>query len=324
MVDELNLRRVYAEICRGYSVESWKGDILYIKHLCHFDQVDIDLYREELFSTAKNKGIKTEKERLDWLEEKNLWNKSRESDLAMQKNYIDNLEKTKNKMFLKSQIDQIATTLTEARIKLRKDSNEKEDLIGLTCERLADQKIQFYYIYLSCFKDKALQNRLFTLEDLDQLDDDESIEIMKVYINSIQRFRMFNLKKISLASYFTNYFYICGENIASFFNKPIAELSSYQVTLLSYAIYYKNLLTTNRVPDDIREDPDKLEEFINKNKNVAEALSRVKSQGGRVGMVGATKEDMESLGMRNSTEEMQNIAKKEFNNSLDAAKDGIS
>lgn len=326
----LNLRRVYADICRGYSVESWGREgganrgPLYLKHLSHFDQVDLDLYYDESFDGARRRGVKTQEERLKWLEIKGLWSRGNEDALAQQKSYVDNLERTKSKMFLKSQIRDIDNSLVEARGKLYADLLRKDQLIGLTCEKVADQRIQFYYVHLSCFKDRGLTERMFTLDDINQWYDDESVDIINAYVESINRYSQPSLKKIALAPYFTNYFHICGDNVATFFNKPIAELSMYQINLLSYAIYYKSILANNQVPDEMRENPDRLEEFVNKSRNVKEALSKVKSEGGRVGLVGATKEDLEALNMRDSTDEIRSLASKGYSNTLDAARGGIS
>ncbi len=321
MIDALNLRRVYAEIIRGYSTESWDGQTIYLKHLCHFDQVDIDLYYEEALARAKERGIPTEAANVKWLEEQGLWVRKDESALTMQKSYVENLEKTKNKMFLKVQIDDMQRQINSGREELYKMMVRKVGLIGLTCEQVAEQKIQLYYVYLSAFRDAKMTERVFSMDQINQLDEDESNALMDLYISSSRRFGHDALRKIAVSGYFTNYFYVCGENIASFFNRPIAELSMHQINLLSYALYYKRILSTNNVPDEMRDNPDKLEEYVMKTANFKEATAKAGQTGNRVGLVGATQADFDALNLKNSSDVMHNAAQKQYTNAMDAAKD---
>lgn len=321
MIDSaLNLRRIYAEICRGYSIESWRGENVYIKHLNNFDQVDIDIFYEKAYSDAKNRGLKTREERLKWLSDKGIWTRKDISALDMQRAFVENMKKTRSKMFLKSQIELLDKQIAEANQKLWTDIQKQEEMIGPTCEKSADQKIQFYYIYLSCFKDSGLTKYLFSKEEIDDLDDKESNELLSFYIKIVERFNQQALRKISVSNYFTNYFYICGDNIYSFFNKPISELSVYQINLLSYAIYFKSILTQNSVPEDIREDPDKLEDYVKKSKNFKDAVDRA-GDGERVGIVGGTEDDFKALNIKNDTDTMREIAAKNYTDSRDAARD---
>ncbi len=166
-----------------------------------------------------------------------------------------------------------------------------------------------------------MTDRAFTLDQIHQLDEEEADAIMSMYIRSSNRFAANALRQIAVSPYFTNYFYICGENIASFFNRPIAELSIHQVNLLSYAMYYKHILQNNQVPNDMRENPDKLEEYITKTANFKEATAKAGQTGNRVGIVGATQADFDALNLKNSSDIMHNAAKKQYTNAIDAAKD---
>lgn len=321
MADDLNLRRTYADICRGYSTELWRDRTLYIKHLVHYDQVDIDVYYEEALMAAKARGFKTRDERLKWLSDRKLWVRKDDSDLAMQSAYVQNLEKTKGKMFLKSQIDQIGVTLAEAQEKLWADTVRRDNLIGLTSERVAEQRVQFHYIYMACYQDPDLKRRAFTLDQIKELDDEESDSLISFYIKTIRRMDTDIVRKLALAPYFTNHFYLCGDNLHTFFARPIAELSNYQVNLLSYGSYYKNLLSANKVPDELRSDPDKLEEYINKTKNFERVVNNVAGDTGRVGIVGATTEDFKALGIADGTKTMNEAAERGYTNATDAARE---
>ena len=54
------------------------------------------------------------------------------------------------------------------------------------------------------------------------------------------------MKLIAICPFFINNFYLCGENSADFFRKPIVELSTFQVSLLSSGRYYKSLMNNSK------------------------------------------------------------------------------
>jgi hypothetical protein len=101
----------------------------------------------------------------------------------------------------------------------------------------------------------------------------------------------------------------------------MCDLTNYQVNLLSYGLYYKNILSQNKVPDDISNNPDKIEEYIKKTKNFKEAVDRTAGAGSRIGIVGATSEDFKALGIEDGSKMIQEAANKNYTNSIDAAKE---
>lgn len=318
-LDALNLRRTYADVCRGYSTDTWRGQPIYVKHLAHYDQVEIDLYYEEAFAAARARGIKTREERMKWLQDRALWVRKDESDLAMQREYVKNLEKTRSRQYLQAQINDLTRQLNEASDKLYTDTGRRERLIGLTAERRAEERIQSHYIYLSCYRDRALTTPFFSAAEVNQLDEDESDAIIALYVKVIGRLTDDIIKKIALAPHFTSHFYLCAEQPYHFFAKPMAELSRYQIDLLHYGIHYRNLLMENKVPRDLMDDPDKLEEFVNRSKSLQNAVAKAGGEG-RVGLVGATQADFDTMGLENSTKMMNEAASAEYKSGIEAAK----
>lgn len=295
-MEDLNIRKIFVDICNGYSVGQWNNYDIYIKHLSILETVELNDFYEKNIEIAQKNGIKKRQERLDWLNEKGLWGKVEEQELDKQKDYIDNLTKTKERLFISSQIKIHQKLLDEESAKLNKLLNKKESLIGSTAEKIADQKVQFYYMYISFYKEKLLNNRFFTKEYIDSLDDEESFNLLGFYIKIIEKFGNKNIEKIAISNFFTNSFYICGDNIKDFFGKPIYLLTNYQSNLLSYGLYFKNIISSNPdLPDNIKDDPEKIKDFIRKNRNLDQALKYTKP-GQRVGLVGASKQDIEDLG----------------------------
>lgn len=302
-MEDTALRNIYLEICNGYSKNNWKGSIVYIKHLSTLEAIELDCFYENKIEETKNKGIKTRQQKLEWLNEQKLWTKKDDQETSIQQEYVNNLIKTKEKLFIKNQIAQHQKMLDEEQIKLNNLINKRESLIGLTAETIADQRSQFNYVYSSFFRDIELKEKFFTINFIDNLDDEESLELLNFYIKTIEKFQVQNIEKIAISNYFTNSFYICGDNIKDFFGKPLYLLTNYQNHLVSLGQYFRNLLSSNSdLPEDVKGDPEKIKIFIQKAKNLQEALDKNKSETGRVGIVGATAQDFKELGIENNRE----------------------
>ena len=140
------------------------------------------------------------------------------------------------------------------------------------------------------------------------------MSLVATYNKNTKKFGSSNLKKISLSGFFTNLFYLCENNAYTFFGKPLVELTFYQVELFGYGRYYKSLMENSeaQVPDDVKEDPEKLVEWFESTKNAREVLDKSKGsekEGSATSLVGATKQDLKRLGLDNPNETI-NLAKK--------------
>jgi len=318
--DSALLRRIYTEVCRGYTQSVFNGQSVYIKHLSVFDQTDIDDYYKIVLDEIITRKIPTEEQRKAFLESKKLWTKKDDFDIQQEKNYLDNLRRTRAKAALKLQANQLDKQIEEANIKINKLIFKRDNLIGLTAEKVADQKTQYEYIRLSFYKDKDFKYPLFDKNDIYNLNEDECEQLLTKYIESVERFSHKNLKKISIQDFFTNYFYLCGDDIYNFFQKPIVNLTNYQVNLLHYGKYFKSILTNHEIPRDLLDDPDKIEDFVGRATNAKNVIEKASvSKGGRVGIVGATAEDFAALGVQDGTNEIRDIAKKEYKTGREGA-----
>lgn len=316
----LNLRRAFSDICRGYTTQTWEARAVYVKHLSHHDQIDIDLFHDEALNHALSRGIASEASRLKWLESKGFWTRKNQNELDNHRVFTENLAVTKTKMPVKSQRDEIGRQLDEAQAKLNEMGTKRSALIGLTAEHAASSKVQYEYIRLSLFKDKHCRKPLFDARDIAEMGDEESRRILIFYVNSLDAFGVANIKKIALAPFFTNYFYLCGEQHSSFFTRPVSELTFFQVNLLSYAVSYRNILSNQNVPEQVRDDPVKLEEYVNRSQAVREMSAKAPATGGRVGYVGAQQGDFDDWGMKNDTAQVQQMARGGVSDSMDAAR----
>lgn len=293
------LRLTFSDICRGYSLSKYKGSPLYIKHLTHHDQVDVEDYYNEMMVFAKKRGLKSEAEKLEWLEKTGLWTKKDESEVSNQKLYVDNLEKSKKNFPIKSQLEKHKELIKTEQFKFYQLNQKKAKLLDLTCELFANNRQNDYYVFLSIYKDKNLEERFLSREEFEELTDSELQELTDIYLSVSSRFNIRNIKIISISDFFLSYFYLCGDDITSFFKKPICEFTFNQLNLLSYAGYFKRILeSVSAVSADIKDDPDKLEEYYLMSQKAKEAIEKSGKEGGMSSFVGGTKDDYKALGLQ--------------------------
>ena len=300
-VPESVLKTVFADIVRGHSVvyDEEFGKI-YVKHLNSFDSSDIETAKERFYKKAQKMGVPTEAEQEKLLLEQELWSEEKEKRIAEQRVFVANLKRQKGKLYLKSQIEQLREHIKKSEQKLDEMEIEKIELMGQTCERFANKKVNEYYMYISVFADEELDERKFSATEFDELTDVELQSLINVYNNSTAKFDSGVIKKVALSPLFLNFFYLCDDNAVNFYGLPIIHLSFYQTEVFSYGLQFKNILsdTKNKPPEDIANDPDKLIEWADANKNAQEILEKTKDEEGSASsLVGATPEDLKHLGI---------------------------
>tara|TARA_Y100000593_G_scaffold72793_1_gene133740 strand:+ start:5550 stop:6572 length:1023 start_codon:yes stop_codon:yes gene_type:complete len=295
------LRIAYAEILRGCSsIELKEFGTIQLKHLTVFDTELIDEKRENNFTLAKKRGLPTQEEKLEELASENLWTKDQEKKIAELEDFISRLNETKSKMILKSESEKITKEIQDTEEKVKNMRQERDEMIGITCESFSEKKANDYYIYLSLFKDKEFSDPFFTEEEFDELNDEKLTYIIISFNKVSKRFSQINLKRIALSGFFLNNFYLCKENPFTFYGQPVVNLTFNQSDLFAYGRYFKSILSDlkSSPPPDVMEDPDKLLEQYHLEQNKEKILGDGASKSGTATtLVGATKEDMEALGL---------------------------
>ena len=305
-VPKEKLRSVYADIIRGYSYieHEHHGDI-FVKHLTIWDTEELDQEREKYINEAERKGLPDLKEKLELLEKEDLWSKEKQSKIDESEAFISRMTETKRKLLLKSEMKRMEEEIQKEKTKLEALKMEKSQLVGLTSELFADKKVNEYYIYLALYKDKDLQKPLLSYEQFDELSDSALSNLVVCYNGVSNRFKERNMKRVAISGFYLNNYYLCKDNPFIYYGKPITELTYHQSDLFSYGRYFKHVLQDIKVdpPADVMQDPDKLLEFYDIQKN-REKLDQGKERTGEAStIVGATKEDLEALGMAAKPEE---------------------
>ena len=312
-MEDASLKVIFSEILRGFTlVDSQSHGKIRIKHFTNFDSAELDIKNKLFLDKAINQGLPTRKDRIDYLLKENIWTEDKNKEILQSKSMLAGLKNSKSKVFLKVHIDNINEQMKKEQLKLAKLETEKEELIGFCAENYASRRINEFYMFNAILGPDG--DKLFKTDDFEDLEEDELVELIGIYNKSTHKFGSDNLKKISLSGFFTNLFYLCKDNAFTFFGKPLVQLTFYQIELFGYGRYYKSLMENSetKVPDDVKEDPEKLVEWFDSTKSARETLEKSKNagqDGSATSLVGATKEDLQRLGLDNPDETI-NLAKK--------------
>ena len=160
-MDLAGYRRVFRDIVEGRTDVLINDDKYYIKHLSALDQVDIDDVKDQYYQNALKRGIPKKQEVLDKLKEEGDWTDAEENEIKRQEAFIEQLQKNKTQLVLKTQIDQQNKTIQETRTKINKLQEKKKSLLGVNAEDYSDKRANDYYIIKSFYSDKDLKKRVF-------------------------------------------------------------------------------------------------------------------------------------------------------------------
>ena len=299
-MERQELKLVFSEIVEGYSLTRSElfGD-LKIKHINNYDSAKTDIKNNYYFEKAVSQGLPKREEKVEYLIKEKLWDPEKDKEADRLKEMLKGMNRTKSKLFLQAQIDAIKKDIADNEIKLSNILAEKESVIGFTAEEYANRRINEYYMHISVLDEEGKQ--LFGENEFDELEQDQVNDIMRVYEKNNRKFKAEILKKISLADFFTNIFYLCEDNVFNFYGKPVIDLTFYQIEIYSYGRYFKSIIQNSeeKIPDHIVEDPDKLIEWAESSKNVKEVLEKSSgdAESGASSIMGATKQDLAKAGI---------------------------
>lgn len=288
---------LFSDFINGYSFVKEKN--IYFKHPSNIDLSYGDNKYIELVSKAKSSGILTNSEKLEILKNEKIWDSDKDKKIIELKSELANLKQTKSKLFIAKQIKEISDRISEREKELNLLVIDKEELMGETAETYANKKANEYLILSLIFKDKNLQENLFTEEDVEELDFHELGEYFLYYSLTSKKYEQNNLKKIAVLPSMINSIFLVEDNPELFFGKTIMKLSIYQLDAYSKLKSYKSVLTKGNSfpPENLYEDFDQLvswydssgTSYTNPMKNQKEKANASTSY------IGATKDELEKI-----------------------------
>ena len=312
-LDKLKLKPLYTNILKGYTpCEAEDFGKFYIKHLNMDSSTDIDEAHQLHFERAKNEGLPTEKDQLEYLNKEELWTREQEGDLESKREMLKRLELSKGKVFLQTQIDYFTKEIEKGREELAQLVEKKSELLGFTAEAYANKKINEFYIYTTVHKDPLLKAPFFEKEEFDYINFENFQKLIAAYNENTKYFNSLNIKRVALSTFFLNYFYLCDDNPQVFFGVPVVDLTYHQVELFGYARHFKHMMTElkSKPPEEYYDDPDKLIEYVEAGKNADKMIEKSKKnekEHSAMSVVGATKQDLERMGLSAGNHEIGDV-----------------
>jgi hypothetical protein len=222
------------------------------------------------------------------------------------------LETRLSKTIIKKQKEKILASLAELRDGVREEESKRAKLLHDTCESFASAKSVDYMIWLSFYEDAEFNKKAWSKREFDELSRGDLNDLVLMYNSCMDRLSNEEMKKIAISSNFTNYFYLCADNVSEFFGKKILDLTFFQTMLASYGRLFKNIQENNSdIPESALSDPDAMMDFAkSKNSEGESAASKVRDSEGSYSRVGATTEDMIDAGVSaKGAKDLHDIAK---------------
>ena len=265
-------KKAFRDIKNGFSEIKVLENLFYLKHLSLEDQVDIDQIYDHYFDEAKNRGVPTNDETLKRLIEEKQWSTKQESLIKQEEDFIDNLNKQKKSLFLKSEIQRVNADIELGQKRLYDLKNTKASFFNRTAESYAEERVNDFYILKCLYKDKSLSKPAFEEDQFDNIDSETLTCIIKQYSEVYKNINDNTIQYLVLQDFF-NLYMPFAENPTEFFGKSVCELTYNQVKLLIYARFFKNVFQQNdKMPQEIRNDPDKIIDYVNANENAKKVV----------------------------------------------------
>jgi hypothetical protein len=313
-MDPDDIQKLYVRVCEGYDRVSIVGLDCFLKHHSYFDRVILKEKYKEGIRIAKSSGIKTESEYLDFYIDKGWWSTSKEDEIRTATHFIDTMKKSREKLILPSQKDQVSKSILEEQGRLDSILLEKKSIIPMTAEEYADKYYNRFYLHYSLFKDPEFKVFLADSDDyFVEIEDDAYNDVWSKVLGAVNFFKVDSLKYVAAGGFFQNLLVLIGKDmsIMDFYGKPVSNLTINQTDLFSYASGYRRAINnaTEQIPDYILSDPINLIDWCEGgNSSVAAARSLMdrtpnknKTKGERSGrissIVGASSSDYKKLGI---------------------------
>jgi hypothetical protein len=297
-LDVRHSRLTFSDIIRGFThLQETPFGPIYIKHLNNLDLADIEYWHNYFFEECVKNKIPTYAEKVEFLIKEDLWNKKKEEKLQEYKKLVIQYEINKSNEYLKSK----KNLWTAQSVGLKKDIKsleiEKNSLIGTTADTIASKKSNELHILKTFYKNVDFTIPLFTDEEFNLLEQEKVNLIYDIFNEYMNNFNPDNLKRISLSSFFLNMFHLAPESVMEFYGKSVIHLSFYQIDLMLFGRYFRGAMQEmgDKIPKDARDDPDKILEFVELNKNYNKIFPNEKESENE-SIIGATADDLKILG----------------------------
>ena len=312
MKDEFYISLV-GEAFDGYTEALIDDKHAYIKHVSLKDQRYLHKFYEKYKALALSKGLDAKEDRLAYVIKEGVWEEEDDQKIENLHFEIDNLKRTIKSIFLPSQQQAMEKTISERIEELSKLISEKAEVIGKTAEDYATSRSGDEILRFLLFKDDKLTKHLYTEEEFGELEAWEIARINLIQSDIGSRFSDMKIQEAVLRPFFSMYLSLC-ENVGAFYSKPVTSLSIYQLRVVLFGRMFFNIFQyTDDIPDDIRDDPERLMAFseAQRNKDSTSQRGGLRDDADVSVAFGATKSDIQTLGGDENVTSLAEEAKKQ-------------
>ena len=284
---------IVSEILQGVTVVDSSFGSLYFRHLSQAQQREA-ISESKLFEReALSKGLLSKEQSLREIIDQEMWSEENEQRIKNLNTDIENLKKINSQVFLPSKKKEIEKSLKEKQNTLFSMESEREELLGLTVEKYSNNKIQKNIVSKILFYDTEFKKSVF--DELYVNEAFKEVEIYKMQKDFFEKFDDTNISTAVLSDYFSMYLPFC-EDVLGVFGKPLRDLTSYQLKLISFGRYFLNIFknTTKEIPENVAKDPELLISFYQNQREDSKRRTSDSGDGGST-YFGATKEDIEAI-----------------------------
>jgi hypothetical protein len=301
----LNYEELFYEILSEYSLYKIDNFNIYFKHPSLAENFSINSKYKLFLDEAKQKGLITEKEKIEEAINGEWWTNKKESEIKILQKAKTNLQKTKLSLRFpveKAAIDREIKRVESILITLIKERNE---ILNYTAEDYANNRLVDEIIMLYTYKDSSLNNKFFNdFSDYYNIDEDFFDKLKKIFHVFQNKIGDLQIKLLAASGFVQNLVFIT-DKLESFWGKNLLECTKYQTDLLLYGKLYRNTIKSyaengSPIADNILEDPEKFLGWIeDQNKsNKKNSSKKLKSKNAVSSFVGATPEDLEKMGVK--------------------------
>ena len=279
----------------GYTEAVFKDRFVYVKHISIRDQRYLHKYYEKYRQIALQRGLESEEERMSYVLEEGIWEEKDDLQIESLEKEIENLKRTAKAIFLPSQQKSLQEQAEERAQELYQLKLKRKEVIGQTAEDYATSRSGDEILRFLIFKNKDLTEHLYSEEEFGELETWEVHRIHEIQKDVQERLTDSRIQEAVLRPFFSMYLSLC-EDAYGFYQKPITELTVYQLRVVLFGKMFYNIFQyTDDIPEHIKQDPEKLLAFSEVQRNRDSNSGGIKDDADASAVFGATAEDMKHL-----------------------------
>ena len=280
----------------GYTEAVFLDSPVYIKHVSITDQRYLHRHYEKYRQIALSRGLETEEQRRAYVLKEGIWEEKDDMKIQSLKFEAANLKKTIKSLFLPSQKETMQKDIDEKFKKIEELNLKKREVMGQTAEDYATKRSGDEILRYLLFKDKELTQHLYSDDEFGELEVWEIVQLSMLQADIQDRLSDSRIQEAVLRPFFSMYLSLC-EDAGGFYRKPITGLTVYQLRVVLFGRMFYNIFQyTDDIPDDFKQDPQKLLNFSEAQRNKDSGhKGKIRDDADASVAFGATKEDIKSL-----------------------------